>query len=84
MCGTGTDQTSVAIKCEKRFCVHSICSSAPDDMQATAVPVRAAWSGVNGGSVKIRTGVWVKQAGCCYCQRRMKSDPLISPPTAQY
>ncbi|OTC21910.1 hypothetical protein AW077_26680 [Escherichia coli] len=22
--------------------------------------------GVNGGSVKIRTGVWVKQAGCCY------------------
>ncbi|HII2404863.1 TPA: antirestriction protein [Escherichia coli] len=22
--------------------------------------------GVNGGSVKIWTGVWVKQAGCCY------------------
>ncbi len=49
LCGTGTGQTSVAIKCEKRFCVHSICSSAPDDTQATAVPVRAAWSGVNGG-----------------------------------
>ncbi|EFR18971.1 hypothetical protein ECDEC2B_1444 [Escherichia coli DEC2B] len=23
-------------------------------------------------------------AGCHNCQRRMKSDPLISPPTAQY
>ncbi|HFS4612805.1 TPA: hypothetical protein ACHY7U_002756 [Escherichia coli] len=22
--------------------------------------------------------------GICECQRRMKSDPLISPPTAQY
>ncbi|WP_250190359.1 type IV toxin-antitoxin system YeeU family antitoxin [Escherichia coli] len=22
--------------------------------------------GMNGGSVKIWTGVWVKQAGCCY------------------
>ncbi|EEW1976127.1 exopolygalacturonate lyase [Escherichia coli] len=21
---------------------------------------------------------------CLWCQRRMKSDPLISPPTAQY
>ena len=23
-------------------------------------------------------------SSCYYCQRRMKSDPLISPPTAQY
>ncbi|MDA6380667.1 hypothetical protein OSK71_28340, partial [Escherichia coli] len=47
-------------------CVHSHIPQPPDDTQATAVPVRAAWSGVNGGSVKIWTGVWVKQAGCCY------------------
>ncbi|EFH3010455.1 hypothetical protein GXU09_004742, partial [Escherichia coli] len=66
LCGTGTRQTPVAIKCEKGFCVHSHIPQPPDDTQATAVPVRAAWSGVNGGSVKIWTGVWVKQAGCCY------------------
>ena len=49
LCCTGARQTSVAIKSEKGFCVHSICSLPSDDTQATAVPVRAAWSGVNGG-----------------------------------
>ncbi|EMX06102.1 hypothetical protein ECP03023084_3176 [Escherichia coli P0302308.4] len=57
---------SVAIKSDKGFCVHRHIPQPPDDTQATAVPVRAVWSGVNGGSVKIWTGVWVKQAGCCY------------------
>ena len=42
LCGTGPRQTSVAIKSEKGFCVHSICSLPSDDTQATAVPVRAA------------------------------------------
>ena len=49
LCGTGTSQTPVAIKCEKGFCVHRHIPQPPDDTQATAVPVRAAWSGVNGG-----------------------------------
>ena len=62
LCGTGTRQTPVAIKCNKGFCVHRHIPQPPDDTQATAVPVRAAWSGCDGGSV----GVWVKQAGCCY------------------
>ncbi|EQB1040562.1 hypothetical protein ACYB3P_004775, partial [Escherichia coli] len=44
LCGTGTGQTSVAIKCEKGFCVHRHIPQPPDDTQATAVPVRAAWS----------------------------------------
>ncbi|EOV4245236.1 hypothetical protein ACON0B_004892 [Escherichia coli] len=54
------------MKSDKGFCVHRHIPQPPDDTQATAVPVRAVWSGVNGGSVKIWTGVWVKQAGCCY------------------
>ncbi len=49
LCGTGTSQTPVAIKCEKGFCVHRHIPQPPDDTQATAVPVRAAWSGVNSG-----------------------------------
>ena len=66
LCSTGTGQASVAIECEKRFCVHRHIPQPPDDTQAATVPVRAACSGVNGGSVKIWTGVWVKQAGCFY------------------
>ncbi|HGY9078091.1 hypothetical protein MLO33_23845, partial [Escherichia coli] len=45
LCSTGARQTSVAIKSDKGFCVHSHIPQPPDDTQATAVPVRAAWSG---------------------------------------
>ncbi|HFO4369083.1 TPA: Hok/Gef family protein [Escherichia coli] len=34
--------------------------------------------------VTILCFVWMVRDSLCVCQRRMKSDPLISPPTAQY
>ena len=39
LCSTGARQTSVAIKSDKGFCVHSHIPQPPDDTQATAVPV---------------------------------------------
>ncbi|MGC9731378.1 hypothetical protein P4I41_23910, partial [Escherichia coli] len=56
LCSTGARQTSVAIKSDKGFCVHSHIPQPPDDTQATAVPVRAAWSGVNGGFSSVSEG----------------------------
>lgn len=41
LCSTGARQTSVAIKSDKGFCVHSHIPQPPDDTQATAVPVQA-------------------------------------------
>ncbi|HAP5906861.1 TPA: hypothetical protein IVA22_20465 [Escherichia coli] len=52
MCSTGARQTSVAIKSDKGFCVHSHIPQPPDDTQATAVPV----TDIDGEDAFIRIG----------------------------
>ncbi|ECA0700973.1 hypothetical protein EIO27_25110 [Salmonella enterica subsp. enterica serovar Typhimurium] len=34
--------------------------------------------------VPVAVAFWLSAFAAGFCQRRMKSDPLISPPTAQY
>ncbi len=41
-------------------------------------------NGFNGLAAKVQTALKDDPMSGHVCQRRMKSDPLISPPTAQY
>ncbi len=53
---------------------------------ATCRAGSAAQAGSNTGYERARAAAdaWSQRENDVSCQRRMKSDPLISPPTAQY